>query len=66
LTITGATGEVQVLGGTVRGPVTLTRNAAPAFAGVTVSGPLSCTGNGTAPADLKIPNTVRGPATGQC
>jgi hypothetical protein len=66
LTITGTTGAVQVLGGAVRGPVSLTRNDSPAVAGVTVSGPLTCAANTTAPADLGIPNTVHGPATGQC
>jgi hypothetical protein len=66
LTITGVRGAVQVLGGTVRGPASLTGNRAPTFAGVTVSGPLSCGGNTTAPADLNIPNTVGGPSGGQC
>ena len=65
LSVTG-TQEVQVLGGTIRGPATLTGNRAPAFAGVTVLGPLSCVGNASAPDDLRIPNTVRGPSTGQC
>jgi hypothetical protein len=66
LSVTGAAGDVQVLGGVVRGPVTLTGNTAPVLAGVTVAGPLTCDGNTTAPDDLNIPNTVRGPATGQC
>jgi hypothetical protein len=66
LTITGTTGDVQVLGGAVRGPATLAGNQAPVFAGVTVKGPLSCAGNATAPDDLDIDNTVHGPALGQC
>ncbi len=66
LAITGVRGEVQVLGGSVLGPVTLTGNRSPVFAGVTVGGPLTCTGNATAPDDLDIPNTVGGPSTGQC
>jgi hypothetical protein len=66
LTITGTAGDVQVLGGSIRGPATLTGNQAPVFAGVTVRGPLSCTGNATAPDDLAIPNKVRGPSFGQC
>jgi len=66
LSVSGATGDVQVLGGTVRGPVTLTGNRAPVFAGVTVNGPLTCTGNTSAPDNLRIPNTVHGPSLGQC
>jgi hypothetical protein len=66
LTVVGATGDVQVLGGKVRGPATLTGNNAPVFAGVTVQGPLTCAGNTTAPDDLRIPNKVHGPSLGQC
>jgi hypothetical protein len=66
LTVGTTAGDVQVLGGTVRGPLTLTGNGAPVLAGVTVHGPLTCAGNTTAPDDLRIANTVRGPATGQC
>ena len=50
----------------MRGPVTLSGNRAPVFAGATVKGPLSCTGNATAPDNLDIANTVHGPTTGQC
>jgi hypothetical protein len=66
LTVAGATGDVQVLGGKVRGPATLAGNKAPVFAGVTVHGPLTCTGNATAPDNARIPNTVHGPTLGQC
>jgi hypothetical protein len=66
LAVTGTTGAVQVLGGTVRGPVTLTGNVAPVFAGVTVHGALTCTRNTTAPDDLRVANTVHGPVLGQC
>lgn len=66
LTITGTTGDVQVLGGTVRGPATLTGNGAPVFAGVTVNGPLSCAANTAVPNDLEIANNVHGPSLDQC
>ncbi|HEX6356485.1 M64 family metallopeptidase [Actinophytocola sp.] len=66
LTVFGTTGDVQVLGGRVRGPATLTGNQAPVFAGVTVRGPLTCAGNATAPDDLDIENRVHGPSLGQC
>ena len=66
LTITGTTGDVQVLGGTVRGPATLSGNGAPVFAGVTVNGPLSCAGNAAAPDSVRVANTVHGPSLGQC
>jgi hypothetical protein len=66
LAVTGTTGDVQVLGGTVRGPATLTGNAAPVFAGVTVQGPLTCAGNAQAPNDVDIANAVQGPSLGQC
>jgi hypothetical protein len=66
LSVRRTTGDVQVLGGTVRGPVTVAGNGAPVLAGTTVFGPLSCTGNGSAPDNLDIANTVHGPTTGQC
>jgi IgA peptidase M64 len=64
--VEGVPGGVQILGGTIRGAVTLARNAAPVFAGVTVHGPLSCTGNTVAPDDLGVTNSVRGPTVDQC
>lgn len=68
--ITGATTDVTIVGGTVDGSVTLSANhtgtRAPVVAGVTVNGPLSCAGNTPAPENLRAPNTVRGPRTGQC
>jgi IgA peptidase M64 len=66
LSVGGVTGDVQILGGVVHGPVTLSGNRAPVFAGVTVKGPLTCVGNTAAPDDLRIANTVGGPAAGQC
>jgi hypothetical protein len=64
--VEGVSSGVQILGGTIRGAVTLARNAAPVFAGVTVHGPLSCTGNTAAPDDLGVANSVHGPTLGQC
>ena len=70
LNVTGATGSVAVVSSTVRGPVVLTNNTTgdvePIVAASTVHGPLSCTGNAPAPINLGAPNTVRGPAVGQC
>jgi hypothetical protein len=66
LAITGTTGDVQIVGGAVRGPAVLAGNRAPVFAGVTVDGALSCTGNATTPNDVHIANVVHGPSTGQC
>jgi hypothetical protein len=67
-TITGTSTDVTLLGGTIRGPLTLSgsRGRAPVVAGVTVSGPLTCAGNTPAPENLRAPNTVHGPRTGQC
>ncbi len=68
--ISGTTTDVTLIGGTVNGPLTLTAShtgtRAPVVAGVTVNGPLSCTTNTPAPENLRAPNTVRGPRTGQC
>ncbi|HET9611175.1 MAG TPA: hypothetical protein VFP06_16310 [Acidimicrobiales bacterium] len=70
LTISGTTGSVAVVDSSIDGPATLRNNAtgdvAPIVAASTVSGPLSCTGNTPAPIDLGAPNSVSGPATGQC
>jgi IgA peptidase M64 len=68
VSITG-TSDVTLVGGTVRGPMSLSGNGtphAPVVAGVTVLGPLSCTGNSPTPENLRAPNTVHGPRTGQC
>jgi hypothetical protein len=70
LTIATSTGSVAVVDSTVRGPVTLLANRTgavePAVAGNTVRGPLTCIANTPAPLDLGSPNTVHGPAVGQC
>ncbi|HEY8544979.1 MAG TPA: hypothetical protein VIL36_08020, partial [Acidimicrobiales bacterium] len=70
VTVTRSTASVAVVDSTVRGPVTLTSNATgavePVVAGNDISGPLSCSGNSPAPLHLGSPNTVHGPASGQC
>lgn len=49
------------------GPVTLSGNTGGVVvAGNAISGRLSCSGNSPAPTDGGQPNTVSGPATGQC
>lgn len=66
LAISNTKEEVQVLGGKVEGPTTLTGNKAPILAGTTITGPLTCTGNNKVPNNLEIPNTIQGPTTGKC
>ncbi|MFY1670272.1 family 20 glycosylhydrolase [Plantactinospora sp. WMMB334] len=69
VTLTGTTGQLVVERVRVDGPLVVTgtdADTAPLLAGNTVAGPLVCTGNTPAPSDGGIPNTVRGPATGQC
>ncbi len=70
VSISGASGSVAVVDSTVRGPVSLANNTTgdiePIVARSTVNGPLACSGNVPAPIDLGAPNTVRGPASGQC
>lgn len=65
VTITGSD-EVALDGLTISGPVRLDDNRAPLVAGNRISGPLSCRGNSPAPVNMDRPNTVSGPATGQC
>ncbi|TDD43437.1 peptidase [Nonomuraea terrae] len=55
---------LAVVGAEVTGAVTLTGNTAPILSGSTVKGALFCGGNTPAPADLGVPNTVKG--AGQC
>jgi hypothetical protein len=68
--IVGTAQDVTILGGSVNGALLLSGNHTgarqPVVAGVTVTGALSCTGNAPAPGDIAAPNTVRGPAIGQC
>ncbi|MFC5817722.1 hypothetical protein [Nonomuraea harbinensis] len=77
----GAPGEftVTTITGEHRGPlavtgtltaseaaaVLLTGNDAPVLSGSTVGGALACTGNTPAPADLGVPNALRGAGAGQ-
>ncbi|MEV0804879.1 ExeM/NucH family extracellular endonuclease [Micromonospora sp. NPDC050200] len=51
-------GAVTVTGNTGSQPVVVTANI--------ISGPLGCSGNDPAPVNESRPNTVKGPATGQC
>ena len=71
--VSGSTGQVTFGDGagcasdTINGPASFTSNTGGVtLAGNTVGGPLGCTGNTPAPADNGDPNTVSGPATGQC
>ncbi|WP_219470983.1 GH92 family glycosyl hydrolase [Nonomuraea rhizosphaerae] len=48
------------------GPVALVGNTGPVIAASTVKGPLTCAGNTPAPVGNGLPNTVSGPALGQC
>jgi Putative Ig domain len=66
-TLTGNTGGVILAGNTVSGPASITSNSGGTLVGGnTIDGPLSCSGNNPAPTDGGQPNTVSGPATGQC
>jgi hypothetical protein len=67
--IGSAAGSSPACGGnTILGPVTLTGNSGPAavVAGNTIAGILTCTANAADPTDNGNPNTVQGPALGQC
>ncbi|GAA4525397.1 hypothetical protein GCM10023160_18370 [Brachybacterium paraconglomeratum] len=69
VSLTGTTGSVEISGSTVSGPLTIDDTAdgvTPILTASRVEGPLSCTGNAVAPDDDGVPNTVRGPATGDC
>ncbi|MFI6707045.1 M64 family metallopeptidase [Nonomuraea sp. NPDC050478] len=60
------TGSLHIVSADVRGAVLLTGNDAPVLSGSTVRGALACTGNTPAPADLGVPNALRGAGAGQC
>jgi hypothetical protein len=66
----GGTTLVVLAGNRVTGPVSLVDNvtgqAPVVVSGNTVVGPLACTGNEPPPVNDGQPNTVLGPATGQC
>ena len=63
-------GGLIATGATIVGPVRLvdsdTGPVAVVVAGNVVTGPLACTGNRPAPVNQGRPNSVTGPATGQC
>jgi hypothetical protein len=68
--ITGTTIDVTIVGGRIAGPVLLSDNhtgdRAGVLSGATVTGPVLCAGNSPVPENLQAPNTIRGPAAGQC
>ncbi|RIV41625.1 carboxypeptidase [Micromonospora radicis] len=66
--VTGVRGPVVLVGNKVSGPVNVVDSAdvAPLIAGNTVNGPLGCTGNGIAPTNLEVANSVSGPKFSQC
>jgi hypothetical protein len=67
VTLTGNTGGVLLTGNTISGPTSITGNSGgTVVAGNHINGPLSCSGNNPAPTDSGQPNTVNGPASGQC
>jgi hypothetical protein len=66
VSLAGTTGQVSIELTQVGGPVALTGNHGPVLTSSTVGGPLACALNSPAPTDYDLPNTVRGPAAGQC
>lgn len=67
VTLSANTDGVTLAGTTVSGPATVNSNSGgTVVAGNTIGGPLSCSGNNPPPTDEGQPNTVSGPATGQC
>ncbi|WP_404825721.1 GH92 family glycosyl hydrolase [Plantactinospora soyae] len=66
VSVVGTSGAVGIERASIGGPVTLVGNAGPLVAATTIGGPLSCVVNEPAPVGNGLPNTVRGPAGGQC
>ncbi|MGH3682744.1 MAG: hypothetical protein ACRDT2_21130, partial [Natronosporangium sp.] len=68
--VEGTTGRVTVAGGQLRGQVQLAENTTGGtpivISGNRIIGSLACTGNQPPPIDGGDPNSVTGPATGQC
>src|SRR5690606_19273590 len=60
------TARLQIVSAELRGAVQLTGNDAPILSGSTIHGALACSGNTPAPADLGVPNPLRGAGGGQC
>ncbi|WP_406074587.1 ExeM/NucH family extracellular endonuclease [Micromonospora sp. NBC_01638] len=69
LSVTANTGGVRIDTVTVGGPISVNSNTGSqpvVVAGNTISGPLACSGNTPAPVNESRPNSVKGPASGQC
>jgi hypothetical protein len=68
VTLTGNSGGTELVANMIAGQVDLTGNGGPpaVVAANTVDGPLSCEANSADPTDNGQPNTVYGPASGQC
>ena len=68
VTLSGNSGSITVADNTIYGPVALTGNGGPAavVAANMVAGPLSCSANSASPTNNGKPNSVQGPASGQC
>lgn len=68
--VSGTTADLTIVGGRFVGPVMLADNhtgdRAAVLAGASITGPVLCNGNAPAPENLQAPNTIHGPATGQC
>jgi hypothetical protein len=68
--LTGTTGSTAIVDSTISGPAVLLNNRTgsiePIVADSRVNGPLVCAGNTPAPINLGAPNSVKGPAIGQC
>ncbi|MET8312328.1 ExeM/NucH family extracellular endonuclease [Micromonospora sp. NPDC005173] len=69
VSVTANTGGVRIDTVTVSGPITVNSNTGSqpvVISANTISGPLACSGNTPAPANESRPNSVKGPASGQC
>ncbi|MDG4768603.1 ExeM/NucH family extracellular endonuclease [Solwaraspora sp. WMMD406] len=68
--VTGGDGGLRIDGADISGPVSLVNNkhdeAPVVVAGNTIRGPIHCQGNSPKPVNEDRPNTVHGPASGQC
>ncbi|MBP2471686.1 hypothetical protein JOF53_000558 [Crossiella equi] len=70
LTLTGTTGDVTLVGGRLVGPLRLTDSRStdrgPVLSGLSVTGPVQCRGNASAPDNLGVALKTTGPVGGQC
>lgn len=66
--ISGATNQIEVVGNTVKGAITIVSNTGSPLTiqGNEIGGALSCIGNSASPVDNGDPNSVRGSASNQC